>query len=91
MSLTLADIGGGINANENYTSPPGATSNAVHFDWEDSAGNYYETSSSTFTAKVTIHNTSTKVIEGTFSGTAKEIMSGATKTITSGQFKVNYP
>jgi hypothetical protein len=91
MSLTLADLAGGINANENYTSPPMPTNNAVHFDWIDEAGNYYETSATTFTAKVTAHNTSTKVIEGTFNGTAKNIMSGATRTVSGGQFKVNYP
>jgi hypothetical protein len=91
MSLTLADLSGGINANENYTSPPAPPNNAVHFDWIDAAGNYYETSSTTFTAKVTAHSTSTKVIEGTFSGTAKDILSTTTKTISGGQFKVNYP
>jgi hypothetical protein len=90
MSLTLADLGGGISANENYTSPPSGSTNAVHFDWFDAAGNYYETSSTTFTAKVTAHNTSTKVIEGTFSGTAKD-MNGVAKAISGGQFKVNYP
>ena len=64
--------------------------NTVYFTLED-AGGMYETSSTTFTAKVTSHNTTTKVIEGTFSGTVKDIMSPATRTITGGQFKVNYP
>jgi hypothetical protein len=89
MSLTLADASGGINANENYTSPPSGT-NSVYFAWEDSIGDLYETSTSPFTAKVTSHNTTTKVIKGTFSGTAKNILNTTTKTITGGVFEVNY-
>jgi len=89
MSLTLGDASGSINANENYTSPPGAT-NSVYFAWQDSTGNLYETSTSPFTAKVTSHNTTTKVIKGTFSGTAKNILNTTTKTITGGVFEVNY-
>lgn len=89
ISLTLVDGTGGMNANENYTSPPSGV-NTVYFTLEDASG-MFETSSTPFTAKVTSHNTSTKVIEGTFSGTVKDIMSPTTRTLSGGQFKVNYP
>jgi hypothetical protein len=88
ITLGLIDGIGGINTGENYTSPP-SSSNIVFFKLDD-PNNSYETSTSPFTSKVTAHNTSTKVIEGTFSGTIEEA-GGTTKTITNGQFKVKYP
>ena len=91
MTLILGDLSGAIAANENYSSTA-TTSNVLSFSMDDASGTYdADPSTGTpFTAKVTVHNTSTKVIEGTFSGTAKDAGTGVTKTITNGQFKVNY-
>lgn len=91
MTLLLGDLSGAISANETYSSSA-TTSNVLFFSMEDGSGLYDANPGvpgSSMTAKVTSHNTATKIIEGTFSGTAKEA-SGKTKTITNGQFKVNY-
>jgi len=42
-------------------------------------------------ANVTTYNTTTKVIEGTFSGTASDILTSTTVTITNGKFKAQLP
>ena len=42
------------------------------------------------TIKITVHNTTLKVIQGTFSGTAFDAVSGTPKTITNGQFTARY-
>ena len=92
MALILGDLSGTIAANENYSSTATTTSNVLSFSMDDGSGTYDADPSTgtSFTAQVTLHNTTTKVIEGTFSGTAKDAGTGATKTITNGQFKVNY-
>jgi hypothetical protein len=93
IDFGLIDVAGGITVNETYTSNA-TTTNAVIFSFL-SAGTteYYADPSTTgkvMTFKITAHNTTTKTIEGTFSGTA-ENEAGATKTITAGTFKGTYP
>ena len=92
MSLTLGDFSGAIAANENYSSTA-TSSNTLAFYLVDPNASYDAdpvTTGANMTAKVISHNPTTRIIEGTFSGTAKDATSGATKTITNGQFKVNY-
>ena len=92
ISLGLADISGAISANETYSSTA-TSNNAFLFYLEDGGGSYDAdpaTAGASMTAKVTSINTTTRVVIGTFSGTAKDATTGATKTITNGEFKVNY-
>lgn len=92
VNIALTDLGGGINGNEIYNTSSSINNPAV-FEVSDFNGTLYEASASTpgvnIAIKITSHNTTTKVIDGTFSGTAKN-GSGATKTITAGQFKAQY-
>lgn len=93
MSLILGDLSGGFTANENYVSTA-TTTNSLFFSMEDGSGVYDAdpvTTGSNLSVKVTSHNTVSKIIEGTFSGTVKDSSTGTSKTITNGQFKVNYP
>ena len=88
----LADLTGGINANETYNSNS-ITSNSGGFVFIAASGDMLTASTATtgvnITFKVTTHNTSTKTIQGTFSGTAKDA-ANANKTITNGTFKATY-
>lgn len=94
ISITLTDISGGIKANETY-STSATSSNSSIFDFSDGTGAVtYEgipmlTTGTTLTIKVTSHNTGTKTIVGTFSGTVKN-GAGATKTISNGTFQGTY-
>ena len=94
FTLILADVAGGITNGEQYstTSP---TANNVVFDVTDGSGNtLYEANNQiaglTFKVTVTSHNTATKTMTGTFSGTVKD-GAGNTKTITNGTFTGTYP
>ena len=88
----LVDFGGGINANENYNSNS-LTSNSAGFSFLAGSGETYSADNTTsgvnITIKVTSHNTGTKTIQGTFSGTVKNA-ANATKTISNGTFKGTY-
>ncbi|HVG14962.1 MAG TPA: hypothetical protein VM935_08375, partial [Chitinophagaceae bacterium] len=83
----------GITVGEVYNTTSVPTANAGFFEVTKNASTLFSaeptTPGSTLAITITLHNTTTKVIEGTFTGTAKD-GAGATKTITSGQFKVNY-
>jgi hypothetical protein len=90
--LGIGDISGGIKANETYSSISAGTTNsaAIYFTYggvdfsADPA-----TAGSNVTVKVISHNTTTKVISGSFSGTLKSA-AGESMIITNGQFNVNY-
>jgi hypothetical protein len=89
----LADLAGGINANETYSST-NISGNSCGFVFSSSnSSEMYSADNTTTTVnivfKVTSHNTSTKVIQGTFSGTVLN-SSNVIKTITNGQFKATY-
>jgi hypothetical protein len=97
LFYALADVAGGIQANETYGSTiPSPTSPANFlpvFELSTGTTNIYAggvaTTGSTLVIKVTSHNTSTKKMDGTFSGTVKDA-AGASKTISAGQFKLTY-
>ena len=90
--IALADLGGGINANETYNTNS-LTSNGGGFVFDAGSGETYNADNQTagvnLIIKVTSHNTSTKSIQGTFSGTVRN-SANAIKTITNGQFKATY-
>lgn len=92
VNIVLTDFGGGINKNEVYTTSSSITNPAVVLV-NDFGGVLYEASPSTaganISVKITNLNAAAKTVEGTFTGTAKS-GSGVIKTITAGQFKVQY-
>ena len=88
----IADLSGGINANETYSST-NTTGNSSGFVFNIQSGEIYSadnmTSNVNMIFKVTSHNTGTKTIQGTFSGTALN-SSNVITTISNGQFKAIY-
>jgi hypothetical protein len=91
--LDIFDINATITAGETYNSNA-AAANGMAFYVENAAGDVlYEADPSVagvnIVLTVTTHNTATKFIEGTFSGTAKD-GAGVTKTITLGTFRGTY-
>ncbi len=93
FTLILADLAGGINNGETYSAST-TTSNSATLMVLDGFTTLYEANASisglTFKATVTSHNTATKTITGTFSGTVKD-GSGVTKTVSGGTFTGTYP
>jgi hypothetical protein len=94
--LALIDIGGGINANETYNTNSITISNSGYFYFlggglELEATDPTQTPGVNIVIKVTSHNTTTKTIVGTFSGTAFDYTSSTIKTITNGTFTAIYP
>lgn len=90
--FALTDMSGGMNANETYNSAS-STSNSSGFVFSAGSGEMYQADMSmsnvSLVFKVTSHNTSTKTIQGTFSGTVRN-SANAVKTITNGTFKGTY-
>ena len=101
-SFTLIDLAGGVTATEQYASTSTGTINAAAFYFID-AGNTIDLvaqpadpgppptpaiGNMIFT--ITSHNTTTKTIIGTFAGTAFDLVSNTTKTITQGNFTAKY-
>ena len=87
----LVDLSGGMNANETYSSTS-TTGNSCGFVFSGATEMYSAdntTTSVNLVFKVTSHNTGTKTIQGTFSGTVLN-SSNVVKTITNGQFKATY-
>jgi len=87
----LVDLAGGMNANETYSSTS-TTGNSCGFVFSGATEMYSADNTTTnvnIVFKVTSHNTGTKTIQGTFSGTALNA-SNVIKTITNGQFKGTY-
>lgn len=95
FSIDLTDITGGIQANENFNTNILTLANFGTFYYFgaglDLEADPTVTPAVNILIKVTGHNTTTKTITGTFSGTAKDIISGTTKTISNGQFTAVYP
>ena len=93
LLFNFTDNAGGINANETYNTNAIA-SNTGGFSFNAAGGETYDadltTSGVHITFKVTSHNTSTKTIVGTFSGTVKN-SANVTKTISNGSFTMIYP
>jgi len=95
FSFDLADFTGGINTNEQYNTASLPTTNFGTFYFLDDANTIDLTADPTeptvsIIYKITSHNTTTKTIIGTFSGTAKDAISNTTKTITAGTFTAVY-
>lgn len=91
--LDLLDANGTITVGETYNSNA-LSGNRSEFYFETQAGDViYEADAGTtgvnILATVTTHNTTTKFIEGTFSGTARDA-AGVTKNITLGTFRGTY-
>lgn len=99
LSFTFIDLIGGVLANEQYTSTSTFTTNVAAF-YFIAAGNTLDLTAEPATPPggpignmifiVTSHNTTTKTIVGTFSGTAFDAISSTTKTITNGTFTAKY-
>ena len=95
IGIGLIDLAGGLQVNETYTTAASPTSNLAVFEFYGTAQEYHADPSIAGTSlivKVTAHNTTTKTISGTFSGTVKSGAAGAgpAKTITNGQFTATY-
>lgn len=94
ITFGLVDIAGGIQVNETYSTSATAT-NAAAFAFDNAAGTISYTADPSTTGvtlifKVTSHNTTTKTIQGIFSGTVKDA-ANVTKTISNGTFQATYP
>jgi hypothetical protein len=92
FDFALADISGGIQANETYSSNATGTNTAI-FQYVGNTLGYTApgtTATVNMVFKVLTHNTTTKTITGTFSGTAEDD-NGVSKPITNGTFQGSYP
>jgi hypothetical protein len=92
IEISLFDLALGIQANEAYNTS-GTLTNFAGFVFLGATVTYVADPSKTNVSmifKVTSHNTTTKTITGTFSGTALDA-GNAIKTITNGEFKGTYP
>ena len=90
--IAIADLNNVVNANETYVSTS-TTSNSAGIEIDYGGVSFYadpQTPTASVTVKVTSHNTSTKVIAGTFSGTLKNQAGTQTLTITNGEFNFHY-
>jgi len=97
FSFSLIDLAGGMLANETYNSTSVGLTNIAAFYFIDGAGTIDLTADpgppavGNMVFRITSHNTATKTIVGTFSGTAFDAISSTTKTITNGTFTLVYP
>ncbi len=94
IRIDITDGNGTINNNEEYKTNV-ATGNLATFMYliDEPDANYvadFSVTGSNMTIKVTSHNTTTKTIKGTFSGTAKDD-DGNNVVITNGEFEGVYP
>ena len=90
--IAIADLNNAVNANETYVSTS-TTSNSAGIEIDYGGVLFFadpQTPTASVTVKVTSHNTSTKVIAGTFSGTLKDQTGTQTLTITNGEFNFRY-
>jgi len=93
LIFSLVDFAGGINANETYNSNS-TTGNASVFIFNIFGGEIYSADNTStggvnMIFKVTSHNTATKTIQGTFSGTALT-STNTVVTVSNGTFKATY-
>lgn len=98
FNLTLGDPSGGVfTAGETYNTNFTTITNGAYFYFDGLPGMELEATDPTTTPGVNIvvtitsHNTATKTIVGTFSGTAFDYVSSTSKTITNGTFTIVYP
>jgi hypothetical protein len=96
FNIALLDLAGGITNGETYNSNSTGTTNAGFFYFTDAAGTLDLAADPgeagvNIILTVTSHNTATKTITGTFSGTARDYVSGMIKTVTAGTFTAVYP
>jgi hypothetical protein len=92
IEIDLFDLAGGIQNNETYNTS-GTVTNFAGFVFLGATVTYVADPSKTNVSmifKVTSHNTATKTIIGTFSGTVLDA-GNLMKTITNGEFKGTYP
>jgi len=90
--IAIADLNNVVNANETYVSTS-TTSNSAGIEIDYGGVTFFadpQTPTASVTVKVTSHNTATKVIAGTFSGTLKDQTGTQTLTITNGEFNFHY-
>lgn len=90
--IGIADVNNAINTNETYVSSS-TSSNSAAIEIEYNGVVYQadpQTTGVAVTITVTAHNTTTKVLSGTFSGTLKNPLNGQLLTITNGQFNIHY-
>ena len=90
--IAIADLNNVVNANETYVSTS-TTSNSAGIEIDYGGVTFYadpQTPTASVTVKVTSHNTTTKVVAGTFSGTLKDQTGAQTLTITNGEFNFHY-
>ncbi|MCX6319561.1 MAG: hypothetical protein NTW29_19950 [Bacteroidetes bacterium] len=93
FNVGLIDIIGGINANETYTSNTALPVNIGTFYFTNATLDLTAdptTPTVTMSFRVTSHNTVTRTIIGTFSGTAVDAISSTNKTIANGTFTAVY-
>ena len=92
IGLAIGDINNSINANETYVS--NSTSSNVALIEIDYGGVIYtadpQVTGAAVTITITSHNTTTKVLAGTFSGTLKNPVNGQLLTISNGSFNIHY-
>lgn len=97
LDFDLLDQTGGVTANEIYNSDGAPFSQASDFYFTDGAGTldleaiFGSSGGAKIVFKITSHNTTTKTIIGTFSGTAWDFLSSSLKNISLGNFTVVYP
>jgi hypothetical protein len=97
--MALGDASGGLmTVNETYrTDVVTVGPNGAYLYFDNLPGLELDTDPTSvptavnITFTVTAHSPVTKIIIGTFSGTAYDWVSGTVKTITNGQFSITYP
>lgn len=95
FNITMLDITGGITTTDTYNTNVITLSNGGYFSYVDATVDLEATDPTTtpgvnIVIKITSHNTATRTVVGTFSGTALDHISNTTKTITGGQFTAVY-
>ncbi len=95
IEFGLLDVAGGITVGDQYISSSGIFSNSCGFDFEDGASTIQPVAiggsqDAQMIFIITLHNTATKTIAGTFSGTAMDLISNTSITITNGTFTAIY-
>jgi hypothetical protein len=94
LAFLLSDIAGGVTANETYNTNIATLSNFAFFDFIGTGieleANAATTPAVSILFRITSHTVATKTIVGTFSGTAKNLVSNAVVNVTNGKFTAVY-
>lgn len=94
FSFSLIDLGGGMTATETYTTNTALPVNLGAFYFLGTTLDLTadpSTTNVTMIFRITSHNTATKTIIGTFSGTAFDANTSTIVTVTNGSFTAIYP